>query len=570
MLSKFLMYYRPHPGLFFLDFGCAIVAGLLELAFPLMVAYFIDTLLPRGDFSVIVTAALLLVGIYALNASLHAVVNYFGHVLGVSIESEMRQQAFDHLQSLSFNFFDNTKTGQIITHVTKDLEDVGEVAHHGPEDFVVAIMTLIGAFVLMLFTNYTLALVTTTLVPIITLIVSRYGSRMTLNWQDLFGRVGEFNVRMEEAIGGIRVVKAFANERHESALFAESNDVYRTTKLRAFAIMTASTTFTYLSTRMMQLLLMLVGSWLVIRGQLTYGGFVSFLLLVEVFLRPIDKITNVLEAYPKGIAGFRRFVQLLETSPGIVDRANAIEMSYAKGDIEFRNVSFSYAGGANVLNNLNLKIKAGDTIALVGPSGAGKTTLCALLARFYEADRGSITIDGINVKDIKQLSLRKQIGIVQQEVFIFGGTVRENITYGKLDATDDEIWNAVKCARLDNVIKELPAGLDTVVGERGAKLSGGQKQRLAIARIFLKNPPILILDEATSALDTETEAAIQKALADLARGRTTLVVAHRLATIRHADRIVVLDHQGIVEEGKHEELLSKNSAYARLHNVRYK
>jgi len=569
MLKRFFSYYAPYKGLFALDFGCAVLAGLLELAFPLAVAYFIDQLLPRAEFGLIIIAGAALLTIYAVNAALHAIVNYFGHVLGVSIETDMRRQVFDHLQKLSFRFFDNHKTGHIITHVTKDLEDVGEVAHHGPEDVFLAVMTFVGAFVLMFVTNWKLASVTVVIVPVITWLVSRYGSRMTRNWRELFGRVGEFNTRVEDSIGGIRVVKAFANEAHESRLFEGNNQAYRRTKLQAYAIMTASITITYLSTRLVQLMVMLAGAWLVVAGEMSYGGFVSFLLLVDVFLRPIDKITGVLESYPKGIAGFTRFANLIDTAPDIADRPGARVVSQLRGAIEFADVSFAYEAGHKVIDGLSLSVGAGQTLAIVGPSGAGKTTLCALLPRFYEIDGGVISIDGIDIRDMTQASLRNQIGIVQQDVFLFGGSLRDNIAYGRLGASDAEIFDAARRARLDTVIARLPQGLDTMVGERGVKLSGGQKQRVAIARIFLKNPPILILDEATSALDTATELAIQQSLTALSEGRTTLVIAHRLATIQHADRIVVVDETGIVEEGPHAQLLARGGAYARLHAAQF-
>ncbi len=569
MLARFFSYYAPYKGLFALDFGCAIVAGLLELAFPMAVAYFIDQLLPRSEFGFILIAGAALLAIYIFNAVLMGVVNYFGHMLGISIETDMRRQVFDHLQKLSFRFFDNNKTGHLITHVTKDLEDVGEVAHHGPEDVFIAVMTFIGAFVLMFTVNWQLALITTLIVPVMTWLVSRYGAKMTQNWRTLFRQVGEFNTRIEDSIGGIRVVKAFANERHEANLFAGNNSNYRKTKLQAYAYMTASITITYLSTRLVQLIVMLVGAWLVVEGDLTNGGFVSFLLLVNVFMRPVDKITGVLESYPKGIAGFRRFTTLIDTEPDIADRPNAKVVRHLKGDIVFADAGFSYEEGRTVLKGLNLTIKAGETVAVVGPSGAGKTTLCSLLPRFYELDSGSISIDGTDIRDMTQESLRSQIGIVQQDVFLFGGTIRENIAYGQLGASDEAIMAAARNARFDKVIARLSDGLDTVVGERGVKLSGGQKQRVAIARIFLKNPPILILDEATSALDTATEVAIQQSLAELSRGRTTLVIAHRLATIQHADRIVVMDETGIVEQGAHAELLAREGAYARLHNAQF-
>ncbi len=564
MLVRFFSYYAPYKKLFALDFGCAVLAGLLELGFPLAIKYFIDDLLPGRNWGMILGAAAVLLGIYITNTILMAIVNYWGHALGVGIETDMRRSAFDHLQKLSFSYFDDNQTGRLITHVTKDLEEVGEVAHHGPEDVFIAIMTFIGAFALMFVVHPQLALITLIIVPFMAWLVSRYGARMTQNWERLFGQVGDFNNRVAESVGGIRVVKAFANEDHERALFSVNNENYRKTKLNAYAYMTASIALSYLSTRLVQLIVMVTGTWFVMQDSLSYGGLVSFILLIDVFFRPIDKITSVLESYPKGIAGFRRFTNLIDTEPDIADRPNAVAMAHIEGDIVYRNVSFAYRDGRRVLDDLNLTIRHGESIAFVGASGAGKTTICSLLPRFYEVGSGAISIGGVDIRDITQASLRAQIGIVQQDVFLFGGSIRENIAYGKLGATEEEIMEAVRRAKLDDLIAMLPAGLDTIVGERGVKLSGGQKQRLAIARIFLKNPPILILDEATSALDTVTEQAIQQALAELSKGRTTLIIAHRLATIRNADRIVVIDEGGIVEQGDPDELQQRGGIYSRL------
>ncbi len=570
MLRRFFSYYRPYKKLFYLDFGCAILGGLLELGFPMAVKLFIDKLLPAHDWGLILTAAVALLAIYLLNTGLMAIVNYWGHALGVGIETDMRTQAFNHLQKLSFRYYDNTKTGHIITHVTKDLEEVGEVAHHGPEDLFIAIMTFIGAFILMATVHLQLALMTIIIVPFMAWLVGRYGAQMTETWRRLFGQVGNFNARVAESIGGIRVVKAFANESHEEKLFATDNANYRTTKLRAYRIMTASITLSYLSTRLVQLVVMIAGTWYVVDGTLSYGGFVGFLLLVEVFFRPVDKITSVMESYPKGIAGFKRFTQLIDTDPDIVDKQDAVEVAHLKGNICYRDVVFGYTPASKILDGINLTIVAGETLAFVGPSGAGKTTLCSLLPRFYDVSNGSITIDGIDIRDMTQSSLRNNIGIVQQDVFLFGGTIRENILYGKLEASDADVWEAARRARLDEMIADLPQGMETIIGERGVKLSGGQKQRLSIARIFLKNPPILILDEATSALDTATEQAIQQSLAELSEGRTTLVIAHRLATIQNADRIVVVDKEGIIEEGSHHALLALGGRYAALHAAQFR
>ncbi|WP_040639414.1 ABC transporter ATP-binding protein [Microvirga lotononidis] len=569
LLKRFFAYYQPHRGLFVLDFSCAVVSGLLELGFPIAVKLFIDTLLPTGQWGLITLASALLLAVYVLNAGLMATVTYWGHMLGINIETEMRRKAFDHLQKLSFGFFDNQKTGHLVARLTKDLEEIGEVAHHGPEDLFIALMTLVGAFILMFTVNVQLALITALVVPLTAWVTTRYGGRMTRNWQALYGKVGDFNARIEENVGGIRVVQAFANEDHERRLFAVDNQGYRKTKLEAYRIMAASTSLSYLSMRLIQMVVMVAGSYLVLKGELSAGGFVGFLLLVGVFFRPIEKINSVIETYPKGIAGFRRYMTFLDTRPDIADRPGARDVGKLNGDIAYRSVEFGYAPGRPILKGLDLTIRAGETIAFVGPSGAGKTTICSLLPRFYEVDSGFIAIDGIDIRDMTLRSLRSQIGIVQQDVFLFAGTIRENIAYGRLEASDAEVLEAARRARLDEVIASLPAGLDTVIGERGVKLSGGQKQRLAIARIFLKNPPILILDEATSALDTETERAIQQALAELSQGRTTLVIAHRLATIVNADRIAVIDHGVIAEQGSHRELLARDGIYRRLSEAQF-
>jgi len=552
-----------------MDILCAVISGCLELSFPLAVHAFIDRLLPSQNWTLILGAAAALLGVYVVNTGLQFFMNYWGHVLGIAIETEMRRKIFDHLQKLSFRFFDNQKTGQLVGRVTKDLEDVGEVAHHGPEDALVAIMTFIGSFILMVSLNARLAMITGLVVPPMTFISTRYGSAMTKTWRALFGRVGDFNTRIEQNVGGIRVVKAFANEEYEKELFAKDNNRYRETKLDAYLLMSKSMSLSYMSMRMVQLFVMIAGAYFVVHHELSIGGFTGFLLLVNVFFRPVEKINAVLETYPKGIAGFRRYLELLDTDPDIVDRPDAKETAHLQGLIQYENVSFGYEQHRKVLNGVSLQIQPGETVAFVGPSGAGKTTICSLLPRFYEVESGRLTIDGIDIRDLKLECLRKQIGIVQQDVFLFGGTIRENIAYGRLDATEEEIWDAARRARLDAMIDGLPDGLDTIVGERGVKLSGGQKQRMAIARIFLKNPPILILDEATSALDTETERAIQESLGELSVGRTTLVIAHRLATIQNADRIVVVDESGIAEQGDHDELLAAGGAYHRLHQAQY-
>jgi len=568
-IRRFASYYRPHRALFILDFGCAVLSGLLELAFPLAVRAFVDRLLPGHDGGLIAACAVGLVALYLVNTGLMAVVTYWGHVLGIALETKMRRRAFDHLQRLSFSFYDEQKTGHLIARVTKDLEDIGEVAHHGPEDLFIAVMTFAGAFALMFAVNADLALLTVLVVPPILFLATRYGSRMTQNFRAIFAGIGAFNARVEENIGGMRVVQAFANEAHESRLFARDNDAYRRTKLQGYRLMAVSTALTYLSMRATQMVVMVAGTWFVLHGELSAGGFVGFLLLVGVFFRPVEKISAVLETYPKGIAGFRRYCDLIDTEPTLTDLPGARPAPLLAGDIVYRRVTFGYDATRPVLRDVSLRIAAGETVAFVGPSGAGKSTLCALLPRFYDVQDGSITIDGIDIRSMTLTSLRRQIGVVQQDVFLFGGTLRDNIVYGRLDAGEAEIVEAADRARLGAMIADLPDGLDTVIGERGVKLSGGQRQRVAIARMFLKNPPILILDEATSALDTETERAIQQSLSELAAGRTSLVIAHRLATIRDADRIVVVDGHGVVEQGRHEDLLAAHGAYRRLYDVQF-
>ncbi|ANY75998.1 ABC transporter ATP-binding protein [Paenibacillus ihbetae] len=567
MIRRFFSYYRPYKGLFILDFTCAVIAGLLELAFPLAVSKFIDDLLPGQNWPLILIACLVLLSIYALNTALQYIVTYWGHMLGVNIETDMRAKMFSHIQKLSFRFFDNNKTGHLMGRVTNDLNDIGEVAHHGPEDVFIAVMTLLGSFSLMAYINLELALITFIIVPLMAWLIIKFGGRMTTTYRQLFRDVGNFNARIEDNVGGIRVVQSFANEEHEKQLFEAENKQFRATKLLAYKTMAKSTSVSYMLMRLITVFVMICGAWFFIQGKIEMGEFMAFLLLSNIFFRPIEKINAVIESYPKGIAGFKRYLEIMDTEPEIADAPDAISLSAVRGDIRFEGVTFGYEPNRPILNHISLSIRAGETVAFVGPSGAGKTTICSLLPRFYEVDQGRITVDGIDIRNIKLHSLRKRIGIVQQDVFLFSGSIRENIAYGDLSATDEQIWEAARRASLDDLIRSLPEGMDTIIGERGVKLSGGQKQRLSIARMFLKNPPILILDEATSALDTETEAQIQKSLSELSVGRTTLVIAHRLTTIQNADRIIVVNKDGIAEQGTHQELIRSGGAYSRLHQL---
>lgn len=569
MIRRFFSYYLPHKKLFILDFSSAVVVAFLELAFPLAVSWFIDTLLPGGNWSMIVSVSVGLLLVFILSMLLQFVVNYWGHKLGINIETDMRQQLFQHVQKQSFRFFDNTKTGHIMSRITTDLFDLGELAHHGPEDLFISIMTFVGAFWIMLTINVKLALVTIIIVPFLIWLITVCNFKMNKAWDRMYSNVADINARVEDSVSGIRVVQSFTNEEFEISRFRTNNRTFRKAKLGAYKVMSFSLAGIFMMTRMMILVVLVYGAWLSFTGQMSYGELVGFILYVNVLFKPIDKISALMELYPKGMAGFKRFTELIDTEPDVKDVIDAVEVKSLKGNIVFQQVSFSYDDKKPVLKEIDLHIPAGETVAFVGPSGAGKTTICSLIPRFYDVIEGSIAIDGIDIRQMTRKSLRSQIGIVQQDVFLFTGTLRENIAYGMLDATEEQIREAARRAHLEDFISSLPKGYETQIGERGLKLSGGQKQRLAIARMFLKNPPILILDEATSALDTETESIIQAALTELAKNRTTLVIAHRLATIRNADRIVVVTEDGIAEEGGHDELIEQGGIFANLHRVQY-
>lgn len=568
MIKRFFSYYKPHRRLFMIDFGCAVIVALLELAFPVAVQKFIDKLLPKGNWDLIVLVSIGLLLVYLLSTFLQYIVTYWGHKLGVNIETDMRQHLFNHVQKQSFRFFDNTKTGHIMSRITNDLFDIGELAHHGPEDFFIAIMTFVGAFWIMFTYNPTLALIILCVVPILVWLITFSNIKMNAAWKNMYRDIAEVNARVEDAVSGVRVVQSFTNEKHELDRFTKDNYSFRKAKVGAYRVMAFVHSNIYMMMRLIVLIVLVVGSWLNFHDQISNGDLVAFILFTNVLFKPIEKISALLELYPKGMAGFKRFTDMLDVSPEVVNRQGAEEVESLKGDIKFDNVTFGYEKTqVAVLKDLSFTVEAGETIAFVGPSGAGKTTICSLIPRFYDVEEGSIKIDGIDLRDMTKESLRHQIGIVQQDVFLFTGTLRENIAYGRLDATDEEIEKAAHQAHMVEFINELPHGYETQVGERGLKLSGGQKQRIAIARMFLKNPPILILDEATSALDTETEMIIQKALTELAKDRTTLIIAHRLATIKNADRIMVVTKEGITEQGTHDELIERDGVFANLHRV---
>ena len=568
-MKKFFSYYAPYKALFMLDFTCAVIVGLLELAFPLIVNLFIDELLPGENIQLILLAAAGLVAIYLFNTLLQFIVTYWGHMLGTNIERDIRNEMYGHIQRLSYRFFDNTKTGRLLTRLTNDLMNVGEMAHHGPEDLFIAVMTLLGAFGIMLSINAELAVISFIIVPVILIIAIYFNKKMTVAFRELFGRVSDFNHMIEDKVGGIRLVQAFANEDRELRAFREINESFRKTKLKAYKIMSLNNSSTYMLMRLVTVFILVAGTYFVMNGELSYGEFVAFVLISNMLFKPLEKINAIIELYPNGIAGFNHFMEIMREEPDVKEHDNAVELKDVRGNITYENVNFRYEEKM-ILDDISLTVNPGETIAIVGPSGAGKTTLCSLLPRFYDIDGGMIKIDGTDIRDLTLASLRENIGTVQQDVFLFSGTLRDNVAYGRPEATDREIHEALGKARLTELVESYRDGLDTVVGERGVKLSGGQKQRIAIARMFLKNPPILILDEATSALDTETEMQIQKALNRLAEGRTTLVIAHRLATIKNADRIMVVTADGITETGTHEELLAiEKGIYRGLHEAQF-
>lgn len=569
MFKRFFSYYRPYKSLFILDFCCAIIAGLLELAFPVAVNQVIDKIMPQNNFRYVLLACIGLFVFYIINTILQYVVVFYGHKLGVNIETDMRKELFQHLQKQSFEYYDNQKTGKLISRLTTDLFEISEVAHHGPEDVFITVMTLVGSFILMLNMHVQLALATFAAIPLIAIALIFFNKKMTNVNTDIYDNLGEFNAGVEAAVSGIRVTQSFAKEEYEAQRFNGLSELYRRSKIVFYKVMAISSAYNYLMIRLINLFALIFGSYYMIRGELKAGEFVGFILLSNVFVRPIEKVNTMIESYPKGIAGFKRLTEELDKEPLIKDKPGAQAVTHLNGNISYNQVSFAYADGSKVLNDISLDIQAGETIAFVGQSGSGKTTLCNLLPRFYDVTEGQITIDGMDIQDMTLESLRNHIGTVQQDVFLFPGTIRENIAYGRLDATEAEIRQAVKLAHLEGVLAQMSEGLGTVIGERGVKLSGGQRQRVAIARMFLKNPPILILDEATSALDTETEQVIQESLNSLAEGRTTLIIAHRLATIKHATRIVVMSENGILEEGTHEVLMAKNGHYRKLYDAQF-
>lgn len=569
-LRIFVSYYRPHWKFFAADMAAAFFIAMVDLAFPMMTRYAIERFLPGGLYRFFFSMIGMMIVLYLFRTGCSYFVTYWGHSVGTFIEADMRRDLFGHLQKLPFSFYDNHRTGHIMSRVTNDLFEVTELAHHGPEDIFISLLTLAGAFVIILTIRWEMALALFILTPLLIIhtLISR--SRLLKSSGRVKEKMAEINAALESSISGARVAKAFTNESYEKKKFKGGNEFLKFAKTEYYKSMALFHSKLEFMTNILNVVVIAVGGVLIMQRKMNLAELIACNLFVAAFLQPIRRLQNFVEQYSTGMSGFMRFVEIMRIWPDITDKPGALVLENVKGDIRYNDVTFSYNKDVTALRHISLHIPAGSSLALVGPSGGGKTTLCHLLPRFYEILDGSVTIDGIDIRDVTLESLRRNIGIVQQDVFLFAGTIRDNIHYGRVDAGDEEIIEAARRAEIHDDIMKLPGGYDSIVGERGIKLSGGQKQRISIARIFLKNPPILILDEATSALDSATEMKIQHALEELSCGRTTLVIAHRLSTIRNADSIVVIDDEGIRQQGTHRELLARQGVYADLYAAQFR
>ena len=560
----FISYITGHKDLFAIDMACAIIVSVIDMVFPYISRMSMNRLLPQGLFTTFFAVMGIMILAFIFRAVLYYVITVVGHRMGVLVESDMRRDIFTHMQDLSCSFYDKNRTGVLMSRITSDLFEITELAHHGPENVVICTLTIVGSIVMMFTIEWRLSLVIAVTLPLCLWFTLSQRKRMKEANVEVKRKTAEISAAIESSISGIRTAKAFANEQQESDKFDKANELFRGSKVEYYKTMGLYMSGMEFTTSIIQVIVIAVGGLLIMGGTMDYVDLVTFTLYVSAFISPVKRLAQFSEMYMQGSAGFSRFLEIMRTEPGIKDKPDAREMGPVRGEIDYKDVSFDYGNGIPVLSHINLHINPGECLAVVGPSGGGKTTLCQLLPRFYDVCGGSVTVDGMDVRDVKQSSLRRNIGIIQQDVFMFAGTIRENIRYGRPDATDEEIIQAAVRAQIHNEIMEMPDGYDSYIGERGVMLSGGQKQRLSIARVFLKNPKILILDEATSALDTVTEQRIQAALDQLSQGRTTIIIAHRLSTIKNADVIAVVEGEHIVEMGSHQELMDKDGVYAAL------